>query len=99
MVNPEGFLVSPVDLRPFLRLRPVRRPRPGASDTRLSIVINRYPVLKEALCLRPHRLAWPRTPAFQAGNTGSNPVGDAKMFSPGTDCIRFSVSSGNMGEN
>ena len=27
--------------------------------------------------LRPHRLAWPRTPAFQAGNTGSNPVGDA----------------------
>ena len=27
-------------------------------------------------CLCPHRLAWPRTPAFQAGNTGSNPVGD-----------------------
>ncbi len=26
--------------------------------------------------LRPHRLVWPRTPAFQAGNTGSNPVGD-----------------------
>ena len=25
---------------------------------------------------RPHRLAWPRTLAFQAGNTGSNPVGD-----------------------
>lgn len=25
----------------------------------------------------PHRLVWPRTPAFQAGNTGSNPVGDA----------------------
>src|SRR5688500_15424061 len=25
---------------------------------------------------RPHRLAWPRTSAFQAGNTGSNPVGD-----------------------
>src|ERR1044071_771581 len=25
----------------------------------------------------PRRLAWPRTPAFHAGNTGSNPVGDA----------------------
>ncbi len=27
----------------------------------------------------PHRLAWPRTPAFQAGNTGSNPVGDTTI--------------------
>ena len=27
---------------------------------------------------RPHRLAWPRTPPFQGGDTGSNPVGDAK---------------------
>src|SRR5208337_5616911 len=26
---------------------------------------------------RPRRLAWPRTPAFHVGNTGSNPVGDA----------------------
>ena len=33
-------------------------------------------------CLRPHRLAWPRTPAFQAGNTGSNPVGDTRRFYP-----------------
>ena len=33
-------------------------------------------------CLRPHRLAWPRTPAFQAGNTGSNPVGDTKLHPP-----------------
>ena len=28
----------------------------------------------------PHRLAWSRTPAFHAGNTGSNPVGDAINF-------------------
>lgn len=28
---------------------------------------------------RPHRLVRPRTPAFQAGNTGSNPVGDASI--------------------
>ncbi len=26
---------------------------------------------------RPHRLAWPRTPAFHAGDGGSNPPGDA----------------------
>ena len=25
---------------------------------------------------RPRRLGWPRTPDFQSGNTGSNPVGD-----------------------
>ena len=28
--------------------------------------------------LRPRRLAWPRTSPFHGGNTGSNPVGDAK---------------------
>ena len=27
---------------------------------------------------RPRRLAWPRTSPFHGGNTGSNPVGDAK---------------------
>ena len=30
--------------------------------------------------IRPRRLARPRTPAFHADNTGSNPVGDAKDF-------------------
>ena len=29
---------------------------------------------------RPHRLAWPRTPAFHAGDRGSNPLGDANYF-------------------
>src|ERR1700730_18352265 len=29
---------------------------------------------------RPRRLAWPRTSPFHGGNTGSNPVGDAKPF-------------------
>ena len=29
--------------------------------------------------LRPHRLAWPRTPAFHAGDRGSNPRGDANI--------------------
>ena len=27
----------------------------------------------------PHRLAWPRTPAFHAGDRGSNPRGDANI--------------------
>ena len=27
--------------------------------------------------MRPHRLAWPRTPPFHGGNGGSNPPGDA----------------------
>src|ERR1035438_893579 len=30
---------------------------------------------------RPRRLARPRTSPFHGGNTGSNPVGDAKSFS------------------
>ena len=30
---------------------------------------------------RPRRLARPRTPPFHGGNTGSNPVGDATLFS------------------
>ena len=29
---------------------------------------------------RPRRLAWPRTSPFHGGNTGSNPVGDAKLL-------------------
>ena len=29
--------------------------------------------------LRPRRLARPRTPPFHGDNTGSNPVGDAKI--------------------
>src|SRR5229473_6008947 len=28
---------------------------------------------------RPRRLVWPRTSPFHGGNTGSNPVGDAKF--------------------
>jgi hypothetical protein len=32
------------------------------------------------ISFRPHRLAWPRTPAFHAGDRGSNPLGDANFF-------------------
>ncbi len=34
---------------------------------------------------RPHRLARSRTPAFHAGNTGSNPVGDAMTILRGQE--------------
>ena len=37
---------------------------------------------------RPRRLAWPRTPAFHAGDTGSNPVGDVQSLAPSTRCGR-----------
>ncbi len=33
---------------------------------------------------RPRRLAWSRTPAFHAGGTGSNPVGDLQALAPST---------------
>ena len=33
-----------------------------------------------ATSLRPRRLVWPRTPAFHAGNVGSNPAGDAVSY-------------------
>ena len=32
----------------------------------------------------PHRLAWPRTPAFHAGDAGSNPAGDANFQTTAT---------------
>src|SRR5437867_9712922 len=32
--------------------------------------------VSRTLTERPRRLGWPRTPDFQSGNTGSNPVGD-----------------------
>ena len=31
--------------------------------------------------MRPHRLAWPRTPPFHGGDRGSNPLGDAIFLS------------------
>ncbi len=41
-----------------------------------------------ARTLRPHRLARSRTPAFHAGNAGSNPAGDA-TFPYGSSSPRF----------
>ena len=39
--------------------------------------------------MRPRRLAWPRTSPFHGGNTGSNPVGDAKSFHQHTAICNF----------
>ncbi len=41
---------------------------------------------------RPRRLAWPRTPDFQSGNTGSNPVGDIPAQTAGTAAARIGSS-------
>jgi hypothetical protein len=41
------------------------------------------------LLTRPRRLARPRTSPFHGGNTGSNPVGDAKSFQQLTDSPPF----------
>ena len=46
--------------------------------------------------ISPHRLAWPRTPPFQGGDTGSNPVGDANRQPPGV--VRRSASRGADGQ-
>jgi hypothetical protein len=40
-------------------------------------VVGSNPTRPTKKTTRPHRLAWSRTPAFHAGDTGSNPVGDA----------------------
>ena len=41
-----------------------------------------FPLMKS-----PHRLARSRTPAFHAGNTGSNPVGDASNLKELAFCV------------
>ena len=48
----------------------------------------------------PHRLAWPRTPAFQAGNTGSNPVGDTRYNYVDRHilCIQYNRLAGSLGQ-
>ena len=42
----------------------------------------------------PHRLAWSRTPAFHAGNAGSNPAGDAQRFSWVTCTVTYDIPGG-----
>src|SRR6476661_7653584 len=42
------------------------------------LIFNRWMWIFIPACTRPRRLARPRTSPFHGGNTGSNPVGDAK---------------------
>ncbi len=46
----------------------------GSIPSRLTFLSNVYRK-------SPHRLARPRTPAFHAGDAGSNPAGDAIFYS------------------
>src|SRR5689334_1430231 len=46
----------------------------------MGLEYGKSPACRVGLTRSPHRLAWPRTPAFQAGNTGSNPVGDTRKL-------------------
>ena len=45
----------------------------GSIPSRLTFLFDNYRK-------SPHRLAWPRTPAFHAGDAGSNPAGDANSY-------------------
>src|SRR5580704_13633298 len=55
----------------FHRLRLVPRYKAGKAARNL---------LNSMQSISPRRLARPRTSPFHGGNTGSNPVGDAKIF-------------------
>jgi|WetSurMetagenome_2_1015567.scaffolds.fasta_scaffold02806_3 hypothetical protein len=60
------------------RLKPPGRSFIGQNPpARFSILTTFEALITNLSAFRPHRLARSRTPAFHAGNTGSNPVGDA----------------------
>ncbi len=48
--------------------------------------------------MRPHRLAWFRTPPFQRGDTGSNPVTNAKRATLAADRIRGRANGAGAGD-
>ena len=48
--------------------------------------------------MRPHRLAWFRTPPFQGGDTGSNPVTNAKRATLAADRIRGRANGAGAGD-
>ena len=48
--------------------------------------------------MRPHRLAWFKTPPFQGGDTGSNPVTNAKRATLAADRIRGRANGAGAGD-
>lgn len=74
LVKGDGPLTQQVEYLPFKQRVAGSNP---ARPTKKSLTSERS-FHYEASTPRPHRLARSRTPAFHAGNTGSNPVGDAK---------------------
>ena len=69
--TPSGPLAQVAEQLPF------KQRVAGSSPARLTRTRGARSNDPRSLRLRPRRLAWPRTPAFHVGNTGSNPVGDA----------------------
>ncbi len=58
----------------------------------MNALLKRLPWSKPAggaLSVRPHRLVRPRTPGFQPGNTGSNPVGAIYRDAYRVSCIEY----------
>ena len=76
LVKGDGPLTQQVEYLPFKQRVAGSNP---ARPTKKSLTSERT-FHYEASTPRPHRLARSRTPAFHAGNTGSNPVGDAKEY-------------------
>ena len=66
------------------RLRNSFSAQPGLRVPAILTWLQRLVTIKCCLGNPPHscprRLAWPRTSPFHGGNTGSNPVGDAKSY-------------------
>ena len=58
----------------------------GSIPSRLTFLFDKYRK-------SPHRLARPRTPAFHAGDAGSNPAGDAFGFPALVSILRLKVAT------
>ena len=76
--NLKAVGAMPLGLRPtygpiaqLVEHLPFKQGVDGSNPSGLTILLQRFGRM------RPHRLAWPRTPAFHAGDRGSNPLGDA----------------------
>ena len=63
----------------------------GLSNVKL--LSNPQSSISNPQCTCPRRLAWPRTPAFHVGDTGSNPVGDTSLIRTDQKFLSLALSS------